>query len=111
MRKLLALAAFLILPGWAFAQGVRVDNPGGPAQKIVQGFVSPIPGATITVCTSSATGTPCTPLVPTSPVTLCTDSTCSTAAPNPFTADAGGNYGFWAVPGTYKVSITAPGVT
>lgn len=111
MRKLLALAAFLILPGWAFAQGVRVDNPGGPAQKIVQGFVSPIPGATITVCTSSATGTPCTPLVPTSPVTLCTDATCSTAAPNPFTADAGGNYGFWAVPGTYKVSITTSGVT
>lgn len=109
MRKRVCLWVLLACPTLAWSQGVRVDNPGGPAQKIVQNFISPIPGATITVCTSAATGTPCTPLVPTSPVTLCTDSTCSTAAPNPFTADASGNFGFWAVPGTYKVSITAPG--
>jgi hypothetical protein len=107
MRKLLILL-LLLFPTLTYAQGSRFDSV---AQRNVQGFLAPIAGATITVCTSSATGTPCTPLVPTSPVTLCTDSTCSTAATNPFLADSNGNWGFWALPGTYKVSITAPGVT
>lgn len=100
--------ALLILPSMALAQGARYD---GVAQKTVQGFIAPIAGATITVCTSSATGTPCSPLVTTSPVTLCTDATCTVAASNPFLADANGNFGFWATPGSYKVSITAAGVT
>ncbi len=110
MKKYLLLFS-LLLPTVAFGQGARVDNPGGPAQRVVQGFVAPIPGATITVCTSAGTGTPCTPVVPTSPVTLCTDSGCTVAAANPFLADANGNFGFWALPGSYKVSITATGVT
>jgi hypothetical protein len=111
MKKLFWLFLLLASPSLAWGQGARVDNPGGPAQRVVQGFEAPIAGATIAVCTSAGTGTPCTPLVPTSPVTLCTDSTCSTAAPNPFTADANGNWGMWAVPGTYKVSVTGTGLT
>jgi hypothetical protein len=105
------MLAFLALPGLAWGQGVRVDNPGGPATRNVQNFLAPIPGATITICQAGATGAPCSPLVPTSPVTLCTDATCSTAAPNPFTADAGGNFGGWLLPGTYTFSITGTGVT
>jgi len=111
LRTLVWLCLLLASPSLAWGQGARVDNPGGPATRSVQGFLAPLPGATITVCTSAATGTPCSPLVPTSPVTLCTDSSCAVAAPNPFTADASGNFGFWAIPGTYKVSVTAPGTT
>lgn len=107
-KTLFRLLLLLFLPSVAFAQGARVDSN---ATRNVQGFLAPIAGATITVCTSAGTGTPCTPLVPTSPVTLCTDSTCTVAAANPFLADANGNFGFWAIPGTYKVSVTAPGVT
>lgn len=105
------LGALAVLSPLAYGQGVRVDNPGGPATKNVQNFLAPIPGASIQVCTSAGTGTPCTPLVPTSPVTLCTDATCTVAAANPFPADANGNWGAWLLPGTYKVSITANGAT
>lgn len=98
----------LLFASTAFGQGARFDSV---AQKTVQGFLAPIPGATITVCTAAGTGTPCTPVVPTVPITLCTDSTCAVAATNPFTADSNGNFGFWAKPGTYKVSVTAAGVT
>lgn len=111
MRKLFYLCVLLACPALTWGQGVRVDNPAGPATRNVQNFLSPIPGASITVCTSAGSGTPCTPVVPTSPVTLCTDSTCSVAAPNPFLADTNGNWGAYLLPGTYKVSITAPGVT
>jgi hypothetical protein len=56
---------------------------------------------TVTVCTSSATGLPCSPKA-----TIYTDSTAGTAATNPFTTDANGNYGFWVTPGIYVVTIT-----
>lgn len=111
LRKLLFLILLSAIPGLAFGQGTRIDNPAGPATRNVTGFLAPIPGASIAICTSAATGTPCAPLVPTSPVTFCTDATCSTAAPNPLLADSNGNWGGWLLPGTYKVSITATGVT
>ena len=107
IKKLLALL-LLLSPVATFAQGSRFDSN---ATRSVQGFLAPIPGATITLCTSAGNGTPCSPLVPTIPPTLCTDSTCSVAAANSFLADANGNFGFWALPGTYKYSITAAGVT
>jgi len=69
-------------------------------------FLQPIAGAIITVCTSLGVGTPCnTPLSG-----LClnaTDVVCN--RPNPFNADSSGNYGFWALPGRYVVSITQSG--
>src|SRR5712664_1079879 len=108
VMRLAVIICALLCPALSAAQGARYDSN---ATRTIQGFLAPIAGATITVCTSAATGTPCAPLVVTSPVTLCTDSTCSTAAPNPFTADANGNFGFWAVPGTYKVSITGTNLT
>ena len=109
MRKLLWLFLILACPGLAMAQaGNRFDSV---AQRNVQNFLAPIPGATITLCTAGATGTPCSPLVPTIPPTLCTDSTCSVAASNSFLADSNGNFGGWLLPGNYVYSITAPGVT
>ncbi len=93
----------LLIPGLAYGQGARMDSV---AQRSVQGFLAPIPGATITVCTSAGAGTPCSPLA-----TIFLDSGLTQQAPNPFPADANGNFGWWAAPGTYTYSITATGVT
>lgn len=106
-KKLFWLFLLLLIPTLASAQGSRFDSN---AQRTIQNFLAPIPGALVTICTAAGTGTPCSPVVPTSPVTFCTDSSCSVAAANPFTADSNGNFGGWLLPGTYKVSITATGV-
>jgi len=63
-------------------------------------------GATITVCTSAGTGTPCTPLA-----TIYTTAALTQTAVNPITGDGLGNYGFWAPPGTYVLTITGAGIT
>ncbi len=102
---LLAACLLFCLP--AFSQGARYD------QIVVSARGFPIGGATITVCTSGAT------LIPTSvdlapgctPTTsIFTNPALSTAQANPFKGDGQGNYGFYAAPGTYKVSITGPNV-
>lgn len=99
MKKLIILILFSAIP--AFAQNVRYDNIA-----FAQG-AKPLSGATITVCTSSGAGVPCTPLAP-----LCASSSdTSCTQPNPFTTDSNGNYGFWAKPGTYFYSITGTGIT
>lgn len=109
IRKLFFLALLLAAPGLAWGQvGGRFDTN---ATKNVQNFLAPIPGATITICSAGATGAPCSPLVPTSPVTFCTDSSCTVAAANPFFADSSGNFGGWLLPGAYVYSITGTGVT
>src|SRR5947209_1925468 len=96
------LLCLLAVP--AFGQGSRYD---GIAQKTVQGFLAPIAGATVTVCTSAGVGLPCTPVTP-----IYTDSALTQQIPGSIIiADSLGNWGFWAAPGTYKVSITATGVT
>ena len=66
----------------------------------------PIAGATITVCQSTATGTPCSPLA-----TIYTDATLTTPASNPFAGDGIGNYHFYAPAGRYLVQISGPGMT
>jgi len=65
----------------------------------------PIAGATITVCTSSATGIPCSPLA-----TLYTDATLTLPSPNPFTTDGLGNYHFYVAPGRYVVQVSGNGI-
>lgn len=103
-RTLVLILALLFLPSMAYGQGSRFD---GVAQRTVQGFLAPIPGATITVCTSVATGIPCSPTT-----TIYLDQGLTQPAPNPFQADSNGNFGFWIGPGgSYKYSITAAGVT
>jgi len=84
----------------ARAQGSRKDD-------IVFGSDGhPVAGATITVCVSTATGTPCSPLA-----TLYTDATLTVPAPNPFPSDGLGNYHFYAPAGRYVIQITAPQIT
>lgn len=93
------------------AQNVRKDDVA--LQTLTQNtsagtttFVTPIPGAVITVCLASGTGIPCTPLA--NVCSSSTDVTCN--QPNPISADVNGNYGFWVRPGRYQVSITATNV-
>jgi Pectate lyase superfamily protein len=82
------------------AQGSRKDDIDfGPAGH-------PVAGATIRVCQSTATGTPCSPLA-----TIYTDATLATAAANPFQGDGIGNYHFYAPAGRYMVQITGPGIS
>lgn len=107
------LLLLLTIASSCYAQNARKDDVASLSvtQQTSAGtvsFLKPIAGATITVCSSLGTGTPCnTPLTG-----LClsaTDLVCS--QPNPFNADTNGNYGFWLPPGRYVVSITAIGVT
>ena len=98
--KLAAFAALLacaaLLAPAAHAQGSRHDDiifgPGGHA----------VAGATVRVCTPSATGTPCSPLA-----TIYTDATLTIPAMNPFQSDGIGNYHFYAPAGRYMVQISS----
>lgn len=114
MGSLRAIAIFLLCALPAFGQNVRFDNPTGP---VLGTNGRPIANPIITVCTSTATGTPCSPQATTyadatlstpcssgSQVTLTNSNICQG------TGDSSGNFGFWLPPGTYKFSITAPSV-
>lgn len=96
---LAVLAAAVAAPG-ARAQGSRKDDivfgPGG----------HPAAGASVLVCQSTATGTPCSPLA-----TIYTDATLATTAPNPVTTDGLGNYHFYAPAGRYLLQISGPSLT
>jgi hypothetical protein len=95
-----ALLALLALAPRATAQGSRKDDiVFGPSGH-------PIANATVRVCQSGATGTPCTPLA-----TLYTDATLTTTSPNPFQTDGIGNYHFYAPAARYVVQISAPSIT
>jgi hypothetical protein len=96
---LLAACAAILAPA-ANAQGSRKDD-------IVLGPTGhPVPGATVTVCQSAATGTPCSPLA-----TVYTDATLTVAAANPFQTDGLGNYHFYAPSGRYMIQISGPSIT
>ena len=60
---------------------------------------------TITICTATATGTPCFPTA-----TIYTDPLLTVVSVNPITADGNGNYNFYAPAGTYVRSITGQGL-
>src|SRR6185437_15439549 len=96
-RKLIFLCVCLLLAAvGTFAQnGARYDN------IVLDPAGHPIGGVTITVCTSSGTGQPCTPTT-----SIYQDSALQVPKSNPFNADAYGNYGFWIAPGQYVLTIT-----
>ena len=101
---ILALAIWMlssaIFAPAANAQGSRKDDiVFGPEGH-------PVGNATVTVCQSTATGTPCSPLA-----TIYTDATLSVPAPNPFQSDGIGNYHFYAPSGRYVIQLTAPQIT
>src|SRR5208337_3309470 len=99
MGKILKLF-FLLFVGvsLSFAQGVRKDDV---ANSNVGGYVVVSPFASIRVCQNGAIGLPCTPLAQ-----IYSNSALTNALPNPFTADANGNYFFYAFPGTYVIQST-----
>jgi hypothetical protein len=94
------LAAFGISAGNTFAQGSRKDDVVFNAQG------RPMAGAAVRICTSTATGQPCTPLA-----LIYSDPALTQALANPMAADGLGNYTFYAAPGRYEVEISGPGIT
>jgi hypothetical protein len=85
----------------ARAQGSRKDD------VVFNSRGQPLAGASIRVCTSSATTTsPCTPTA-----LVYSDVALTQALANPFTTDGLGNYNFYAAPGRYVIEISGPGIT
>ena len=84
----------------ARAQGSRKDDVVFNAQG------RPMAGATVRVCTSAATGQPCSPLA-----LIYSDAALTQALANPTTTDGLGNYTFYAAPGRYEVEISGPSIT
>jgi len=97
-----ALAALALLAGSAdaLAQGSRKDDIVFNAQG------RPMAGATVRVCTSAATGQPCTPLA-----LIYSDPGLTQALANPISTDGLGNYTFYAAPGRYEIEISGPSIT
>src|SRR5690349_13092341 len=105
MFPLWACLALLIhfVPGGipsAQAQGSRKDDIVFNSRGI------PLAGATVRVCAMPASGQPCTPLAQ-----ICSDAALTQAIANPTTTDGLGNYSFFAMPGTYEIEISGPGIT
>jgi hypothetical protein len=99
VNRCTAILAALLCAATTWAQGSRRDDVVfGPSGH-------PMAGATVTVCTTSATGTPCSPLAQ-----LFTDATLTVPASNPFLSDSLGNFHFYATPGRYQVQISGPGI-
>jgi hypothetical protein len=99
-------AAFLLALAIAFfaatagAQGSRKDDVVFNAQG------RPMAGAAVRICTSSATGQPCSPLA-----LIYSDPALTQALANPLATDGLGNYTFYAAAGKYMIEISGPGIT
>jgi hypothetical protein len=83
----------------ARAQGSRKDDIVFNAQG------RPMAGATVRVCTSAATGQPCTPLG-----LIYSDPGLTQALANPISTDGLGNYTFYAAAGRYEIEISGPSI-
>src|SRR5215469_2807992 len=90
-------------PAMALAQGGILANP----INVVDSQGRPRAGASVTICTSSGAGIPCSPLA-----SIFTDAGLTIAAANPQTTDGLGNLPtIYAAPGTYKYTVTGTGIT
>jgi hypothetical protein len=100
----IASALFCAAGPWAAnirAQGSRKDD------VVFNSRGQPLSGATVRVCTASATTTsPCAPLAP-----IYSDVALTQALANPTTSDGMGNYNFYAAPGRYVIEISGPSIT
>lgn len=100
----IASALFCAAGPWAAntrAQGSRKDD------VVFNSRGQPLSGATIRVCTASATTTPpCAPLA-----LIYSDVALTQALANPTTSDGMGNYNFYAAPGRYVIEISGPSIT
>jgi hypothetical protein len=95
----IVLAAFCVAPP-IVAQGSRKDDIVFNAQG------RPMAGAMVRVCTSAATGQPCSPLAQ-----IYSDPGLTQALANPTSTDGLGNYNFYASPGRYEIEISGPSIT
>ncbi|MGC2828319.1 MAG: hypothetical protein WB994_01635 [Candidatus Acidiferrum sp.] len=112
LRLLAAVFVCFCVCGVSRAQG---GFASGIAWKFVPSGAFPAGYATITVCTSSGSGAPCTPTV-----SLFADSALSVSVSNPLPqctaspqlgcVDSMGNFTFYATAGAYTYSITGPGL-
>jgi hypothetical protein len=105
VRQLLGVALFIMAV--IAACGVTARAQGSRKDDIVfnaQG--RPMAGATVRVCTSAATGQPCSPLA-----LIYSDPGLTQALANPTTTDGMGNYTFYAAPGRYEIEISGPSIT
>ncbi|NDQ58042.1 MAG: hypothetical protein GZ088_13300 [Acidipila sp.] len=91
-------AIFFSITG-AQAQGSRKQD------IVMNRFGQPVAGATVTVCTAGATGTPCSPLA-----AIYSNVALSTVQANPFNTDGLGNYAFYAAPGRYLIQFSGAGL-
>jgi len=103
-KHFVAVAVFLGMvvacAGTVRAQGSRKDDIVFNTQG------RPMAGATVRVCTSTATGQPCSPLA-----LIYSDPGLTQALANPTSTDGTGNYSFYAAPGRYEIEISGPNIT
>lgn len=103
MKKLILFCAALLSATCAYAQGGPVLSSG----IIVLGSTGrPVAGATVTFCSSSATGVPCSPTV-----SVFADAALTIPANNPQTTDGNGNVTVYAPLALYKYTVTGQGVS
>ena len=103
LSRALALCALL---GAIFFSATGAHAQGSRKQDIVMNrFGQPVAGATVTVCTAGATGTPCSPLA-----AIYSNVALSTVQANPFSTDGLGNYAFYAAPGRYLIQFSGAGL-
>ena len=86
--------------GAAQGQGTRKDDIVFNSRGV------PLAGATVTVCSMPASGSPCTTLA-----NIYSDPLLTQAMANPTITDGMGNYTFYAAPGKYEIDISGPGIT
>jgi hypothetical protein len=101
LRGIGFISGMVLLSALAHAQGVRYDDVA------LLDTGRPVQGATVTVCASGSTGTPCTPTA-----SIFNDSALSSPITQPgFQSAAQGNFFFYAACGKYDISITGNGIT
>src|ERR1700688_2419153 len=83
----------------ARAQGSRKDD------IVFNAMGRPMAGATVRICTSAATGQPCSPLG-----LIYSDAGLTQALANPISTDGLGNYTFYAAPGGYEIEMSGPAI-
>lgn len=112
----------LLIP---FALGLCVTEPAfaqsgslysNTAYRYTPAGIFPASGASVQICTSTATGQPCTPTV-----TVFSDAALSLPVANPLAActvspqvgciDGFGNFSFYAAQGAYTYTVTGSGIT
>jgi hypothetical protein len=94
----LTCALILLCAGNAWGQGAQFSDDVLRTNSVIS-------GASVRVCTSAGTGTPCTPLA-----TIYSDRALTSAISGSIvTADSSGRFRFYAAPGCYYVQISAAG--